>query len=206
MQASLEAAIKRPIILVECDFLDSTVRLASTPFAVNWNGNLWLGAATVGTITPAAEAGVIQAPSFTLALSGIPSDLVQEALGQCGPNQPVKIWFGALTDAGEVIADPTMMFGGLMDVPTIKPGAATSTISITVETRAARFKSPRVRRYTDDDQQSMYPGDRGFAGVNGTLSPFTWGGSPAAGSAAGGGYGGSYGSTTPGGTFDRNVA
>lgn len=176
MQAQLAAALKRPIWLVECDFLNGTVYLASTPFAVTWNGKLWFGVGDLGQISPASESGTIQAANFTLALSGIPNYLLNDALNEVGPNQACKIWLGCLDANGNVIADPTQMFGGLMDVPTIKPGAETCTISITVETRAARMKTAKSRRYTDADQQTDYPGDLGFQYVTAVTQPFMWGG------------------------------
>src|SRR5581483_7146864 len=100
--------------------------------------------------------------NIVISLSGIPSSLVSKVLGEVRPNYPVKVWFGCLSESGAVIADPYLTFHGLIDVPTIQENGQTATISITVENRIFDLQSARERRYTDKDQQQLYPGDKFF--------------------------------------------
>lgn len=38
----------------------------------------------------------------------------------------------------------------------------TATITLSAESRMVTWDRPRTRRYNNEDQQSRYPGDRGF--------------------------------------------
>jgi hypothetical protein len=38
----------------------------------------------------------------------------------------------------------------------------TATITLTIQNRLADWERPRLRRYTDEDQQSVYDGDLGL--------------------------------------------
>lgn len=58
---------------------------------------------------------------------------------------------------------------GRMDVMMIDEGPETSAITVTAESELADLKRPRVRRYTHEDQQQLYPGDMGFEFVSGVM-------------------------------------
>lgn len=122
----------------------------------------FLGIGTLGGISPITETADLQINGVQLSLSGIPSDLLGEALTECRQGLPCRIYFGMLTSSGVIIADPVRAFSGRMDTVAIDEGAATSTITVTVESRARDFMRARIRRYTDDDQQRTNPGDKGF--------------------------------------------
>ena len=102
-----------------------------------------------------------------------------------------------------MVADPALIFSGLMDVPRLKIGSATTTFELSVESRAARMKMARNRRYTDEDQQWQYPGDKGFQYVTRIQGTFTWGAATAAFPGSGGGAGGALGGGDPGGDGPR---
>jgi hypothetical protein len=162
----------------------------------------WQGAGSLGTISPMTESADVKANGVTIAFSGIPSADIARVLNEVRQGYPVKIWFGCLDSAGNVIADPYQAFGGRMDVPAIDEGATTSTISISVENRLIDLQKPRERRYTHEDQQISYAGDLGFQYVpqiqdwNGT-----WGKAGSGGhlQPIGGGSGGSHGGGGGGG-------
>ena len=46
-----------------------------------------------------------------------------------------------------------------MDVMTIQEDGQTATVSITVENVLVDLERPRIRKLTDEEQQSRYPGD-----------------------------------------------
>jgi hypothetical protein len=54
------------------------------------------------------------------------------------------------------------VFTGEMDEMNIQFGADTVTISLAVESRLVDLNRPRIRRYTDADQQSRFSGDLAF--------------------------------------------
>jgi hypothetical protein len=209
MQAQLGAGKIKPVLFLQMQFLDGPIFVWSGLGNLNWNGRVWVGLGTLGTISPIEESSEIKATNVTFTLSGIPQDLIRHALSQVRQGNPVQLWFGALGDNNNVLADPLQIFAGRMDVPTIDEGAQTSTISIAVENRLIDLNRSRERRFTDQDQQIDHPGDLGFQyvqfiqGWNGTWGKAGPGGVPrviqhipkperpgAGGSGGGGNFGG----------------
>jgi hypothetical protein len=167
IQAELLKMKVRPIIFVEAVFTSGTLRVWSGIGTISWNGQTWTGVGNLGGISPISEGTEPHADGIELSLSGIPSDLVTKALGECRPNAPVKLWFGFLDEAEAVIAAPYQSFGGRADVPSVEEGGDTSTIKLRVENRLVDFNRARERRFTHEDQQIDYPGDLGFEYVAG---------------------------------------
>jgi len=167
VQAELLKMKVKPVIFVEAVFTSGTLRVWSGIGTISWNGQTWTGVGNLGGISPISEGTEPHADGIELSLSGIPTDLVTKALGECRPNAPVKVWFGFLDEAEAVIADPYQSFGGRMDVPSVEEGGDTSTIKLRVENRLVDFNRARERRFTHEDQQTDYPGDLGFEYVAG---------------------------------------
>ena len=162
MQTELAAAAKRPVILYEGEFADGFVRFWSGVGTKTWNGETWTGAGWLGGISPIVETGGVKAKGMTVTLSGVPSDLISTVLGQSRRTLPGRLWLGFLDASDNVIADPFKCFEGRLDRPVIEDGAETATISIAYENRLIDLEHPRVRRFTAEDQQIDYPGDKGF--------------------------------------------
>lgn len=65
----------------------------------------------------------------------------------------------------DIVADPAGPFVYRMDTMEIEAGS-TATIVVRAESRLADWDRPRVRRYTDEDQQTLYSGDKFFEQVS----------------------------------------
>lgn len=122
----------------------------------------YIGVGNLAGIGVIQETTEVRANGIQLSLSGIPADMISEALSYCRQGLPVRLWLGVLNSSGGVIADPATAFVGRMDTVSIDEGADTATITISVEGRLIDLQRPRIRRYTDDDQQRTSPGDKGF--------------------------------------------
>lgn len=191
MQTQVQNDSLRPIILFEGEFLSGMVRLWSGYGTLSWNGVTWSGVGELAGISPIAETSETRATGVTISLSGIPNDLIAKALDETRQGKQVKIWFGTTDEEVNVIADPYLSFAGRIDVPTIDEGRETSTISITVESRMIDLQRARERRYTHEDQQRDFPGDRGFEYVPMVQDwSGTWGKGNSGGSGGGSGVGG----------------
>jgi hypothetical protein len=151
-----------PIVLVQAQFTSGTIYVWSGIGTLSWNGHPWLGVGTLGSISTLSEGTEVEAQGIAIGLSGIPSDLILQILGECRPNAPVKVWLGAVDSAGAVIVDPYQSFSGRMDVPEIQEGAETCSVSIHVENRLIDLGRARERRWTHEDQKIDYPTDLGF--------------------------------------------
>ena len=108
------------------------------------------------------EGGEVKAVSIVFRLSGVPGSLISLALGNEYMNRPAKLWLGFMTAAGALIADPSLVFSGRNSDMAIDNGPETATIILRAESRLADLKRARVRRYTDEDQKQLFPGDKGL--------------------------------------------
>lgn len=166
MTAALEAALiaqnVRPALFFEGEFPSGFVRIWTGPFAVVWNGQTWAGLGNLIGFTGVDEGSDIIARGTSISLSGVPSDLVALAITDAQQGKPGKIWIGLVAADGSIVVDPVLAFAGRLDVPTIADGQDTCTITLTYESRLIDLNVARELRYTDQSQQQLYPGDRGF--------------------------------------------
>jgi len=139
------------------------------PYGQTFTGLGWL--AKVSTIPQTTK---VQAQGVTLSLSGIPSSLVSETIGQVRIWGTAQIFLGFFNSSGALIADPIQLFAGELDVPSLTDSGETCAISITAENPLLRLNEAPDRRFDDADQQIYAPGDLGmsFVGALGNLTLF----------------------------------
>jgi hypothetical protein len=167
MLAVATADVVRPIYLVKAEF-DSTppedrnLYLWSGFGDLTFNGKNYLGVGNLLSISAVDESTDLTATGASIVLSGIQSPLLAIARDEDYQGRPITIYLGALDDTGDLIASPTVLFSGFMDVMTISEAGETSTISVTAENKLIAFDRSYVRRYTAEDQKIDYPNDMGF--------------------------------------------
>ena len=146
---------------------------------ITWNGQVWTGIGTLGSISTIEEGSTVSAKGITLTLSGIDASLLNGRNDRV-PGGPSRVGHaGCLRRHNALIADPVCCFSGRMDQPTIDVTGTTATIAINCENRLVEMNVAVDRRYTDEDQQMDYPGDLGFQFVNGIQeAQIYWGRSP----------------------------
>jgi hypothetical protein len=152
----------RPFILSAIQFADQWFRVWSGVGSLVSGGNTYVGVGMLGKVSTISETTDVQANGISLSLSGVPSSIAAEALGQCRQGMPVTLSLGLMDTNWSVIDTPVPLFRGRMDTAAINEGADTCEIVVTAESRMIDLRRARVRRYTDDDQQRTSPGDRGF--------------------------------------------
>lgn len=150
---------------VALEFPGGTVRWNGTPKTINFGAQDFLGIGTLGRITAIEEGAELRAYGLTVEVSAIPRDMVSIALNQQYQGRKATIWEVPLDSSGEVVASPFVAFRGRMDQMDIALGA-TATVTLRLENRLADWERPRLRRYTDEEQRSVYPGDAGFRFVS----------------------------------------
>jgi len=166
---TVEAAIEEPhvpyLIFVELDWPSGTVRVCNAPNTFPWNGFDWLGVGNLGGIDVIKEGAELQMYGIEMQLSGVNTALVQKALAEHYQGRAAKCWFAPLDPSTYVpLADPIGPFKYRMDVGSILRGK-NPIVSLTAESPMADFDRPRLRRWTDEDQQSEHPGDTFFKRV-----------------------------------------
>lgn len=178
ISASLSEVV-RPILLVELSFASGFVRVNSSDRTINNGGTDFAGVGTLGKVSQLREGGDLQADGAVFELSGVPTDLVAIVLGEQYQGRPAKIWIAFLDAAYAVITNPVLVFSGRIDTMEIDAGAE-ARITVTAESRLVDWERPRIKQYTDADQQALYPGDLGLQFVA-RMSEVTlnWGGETA---------------------------
>lgn len=148
------------LFFVQLDF-SAPLRVCSAGYDIEWNGETWLGLGTLGGIEPIREQANLEAAGVRLTLSGVPTDLIAVTLAEQYQGRPCQIWFAPLREDLRLDVTPIRLFAGRMDTMDTEVGD-TATITVTAESRMVTWDRPRIRRYNNEDQQSRYPGDRGF--------------------------------------------
>jgi hypothetical protein len=127
-----------------------------------WNGNEWLGVGQYGTINAITESTDVIAAPVELTLSGVDSALINDAMTTQYHGEAVQVYIALFNpDTDAMVDDPEIVWEGLMDTMQIEVGPGTGQITLTCEHRLRRL--PVASRYTDEDQQALYSGDRFFS-------------------------------------------
>ncbi len=146
---------------VELVFPSGTLRFTNAGHAMQWDGYTWLGAGNLARVEPITEVASPQAAALNVQFSGIDPAYVTAILGDHYQGNPARIWIATLNDEMEMEGDPVLVFSGRMDEPVVTVGR-TAEIQLALENRFADWDRPRLRMYTDADQQSRHPGDKFF--------------------------------------------
>ena len=202
MIAASQAGVVQPIIFVEFQFDSGTTRYCSHDRNVVWSGYTWTGVGALGKISALEESHDVRPSGISLGVSGLPAANLALALSEPYSGRTVRIWQGfydatheMLTEAGDFLlletADnvvleetgtggttlltPVLMFEGYMDQMSIVLGD-TAEITVTAENKLSRWDVPRESRFTNAEQQELFPGDKGFEFVAQTVEKeIVWG-------------------------------
>ncbi len=163
LSAETEKQVVRPILLAEFDFETSTDRAWSGFGQLEWGGFTWYGAGILGKVSTVEETAELRATGASFQLSGIPADLIDKVSNFPIQGHKAKLYLGFIEEDFKVlIMDPVLIFDGRMDTVEILDSGETATVTLTAESRLRDLERPRTKRYTDADQQSRFPGDKGL--------------------------------------------
>ena len=151
------------VTFAKLEFPNGTVYLHNSIGTFTWGGNDWLGVGDLGTISEIEEGIDVSPYKLTLALSGLDAAISGAALTQDYYNQPVTVYLGVLDANDVLLADPTIVWQGVMDQMDLSVGAESGdVIQLTCESELARFDKASNRKYTDSQQQNDFASDVAF--------------------------------------------
>lgn len=156
MVTEVTTAQLSPILMAQLNF-STPVHLWSGYGTITYNSIGYLGLGTLGTISPVEETTDLSARGITMQLSGVPTAMVYTALTEDYQGRTCSVMFGALSTTAGLIASPITIFAGRMDVMQISDDGQTSLITMSAENKLIDFKRTREQRYTDEDQQTLFP-------------------------------------------------
>ena len=147
--------------LVEMQLASGTSRLASLDFDVEWNGHTWTGMRGLGSIQ-AIEETPGEVTGLQLTLAGVKEAHIATVLSEPVQGRTVIIRIAVLDKSSNppTLAVDANVWQGLLDAQRFNE--ATGTVSATAENRLVEWDRPRLQRFTDEDHQRAYPGDKFF--------------------------------------------
>lgn len=155
------ARVVRPVFLASLDFQSDPLYAASTPFNIEWNGEEWLGLGTLGGIGAVEESVETKATQLGFSLSGVPTRLLAKAVSDSYQGRDARLYTVPLDAAYAMAGTPVLLFRGRMDTMRVRYADGVAAILVTVANRLADWERPRIRRYTNEDQQAYFAGDKG---------------------------------------------
>lgn len=145
------------VLLVEMQ-LTSTLRLASSAVTISWGGFDWLGAGSLGAVEEVADtAGDYKSLRFVL--SGVPASNLAIALAEPIRDKACILRLAVLDPDTHAVLDAPVVWTGTLDQMPVTLSGETCTIAVVAEHAGVAYARPKPLRYTDADQQRLYPGD-----------------------------------------------
>jgi len=164
--SAIAAGTIRPVLFAELEYdsggSPAHLRLFTGVGQFDWDGKTWTGGRDLLAITPIHESTNLEAIGFAVTISGMPAANLSIALQSMRKHKPGKLWLGFFDATGALIADPYQIRRGRFDVAQIARDGDSMTIEVRYEGPLARLLVANERRYTHEDQQLRYPGDKGF--------------------------------------------
>ena len=163
---SIEGAVVKPIIGIELEFSDGTLRFwngyGDLTMTAGGSSKTFAGAGDMLGVSEIEESSTLSMSGVTLTLAGIKSSIIATALGANYTNRKGAIYLGLFDTSNNVIADVYTIFKGNMDVMNIQEGSDTCLITLKLESRLITFEKSSNRMYTLEDQKVDFPNDIGF--------------------------------------------
>lgn len=184
----LQQSVVYPFFAVDLNFQSGPLYFWTGYGDLSINGVTYLGVGTLVNISAVEETTEIEAKGAVVTMTGIPSSFLSLALAEPYQGRECKIYFGLwlnnrtiTTQANDTITTEdlfefatetdtrylTEIFSGELDQMNISEEGNTSTIAVTSENVLIKLERPVVRRFTNEDQKSRFPSDRGLEFVAG---------------------------------------
>ena len=182
VQEQLSSPLLEPFFTVELDFDSSPLYMWTGYGNLTIGDKTYLGAGQVLNISSVSETTEMEAKGATITVSGIPSSFLSLALQEPYQGRECRIFFAVTVnqnllledgglilteDGGLILTEPsginlTEVFSGELDQMNIQESAETATIAVTAENVLIKLERPVVRRFSDQDQKSRFPNDKGL--------------------------------------------
>ena len=149
------------VTLVDMDFTSGHVRAHDGVGRLAFGGNTYDGVGKYGGIEGVTETLDVIARPLKLTLSGVDASLVTTTMTETYQNRSCTVYVGILDQTTMTFVDtPETIWEGRMDTMQIEINSGSAVIKLNCEHRL--YREPRIARYTDQDEQLAYSGDRFF--------------------------------------------
>lgn len=155
---ALDDAVVSPFFAVDLDFDSGSLYVWSGYGDLVIGAKTYLGVGELLNISSVTETTEMEAKGATLSMSGIPSSFLSVSLQEPYQGRECRIYFGMTSNPSAYVE----VFSGELDQMNIEEGAETAVVSVTAENVLVKLERPVVRRFSDQDQKSRFPNDKGL--------------------------------------------
>lgn len=159
-----------PFFAVKIEFPSGTLRLWTGLGTVTIASESYSGVGSFLGVSSIEESEEFKATGLELTLSGIPTSLIGTMLTDNYQGSLVTVFFGFIDEAStgiSIIADPFIVYKGLVDTLELSENAQNVTAKLKVESRLIAMEETKARRYTNEDQQITHSSDTSLRFVAG---------------------------------------
>jgi len=161
LKAAAQSAVFNYVLLVDLAFPSGVVYAHNSIGTISFGGNDYLGVGALGSIGVINESSELVDQPINLGLSSIDSSIIDAIKTDDVYGRDANIYIGVLDVDGGLVGTPTNWVAGYMDTTSIVIGDQNS-ISIKIQTKSAKLRQKNNKRWTLEDHQFKYPGDRFF--------------------------------------------
>jgi hypothetical protein len=160
--AALNSGAMGLCLLLEMGY-SPVVYLNSSAVAIEFAGNTYLGAGSLGSVDSITNGGG-QITGLNFSLSGVPTESIALALTESARNKSCKLRLGIFDADTTALLDAPVIFTGVLDqmpiTEDLREGqVGTSVLGVTAIHIGQLYSRPKPLRYNMSDQQRLYPGD-----------------------------------------------
>jgi len=155
---ALDDAVVYPFFAVDIDFSSGPLYVWSGYGDLTISSKTYIGVGSLLNISNVEETTEIEAKGASLTMSGIPSSFLSLALQEPYQGRECRIYFGMTSSPSDYVE----IFSGELDQMNISENGDSCTIAITAENILIKLERPVVRRFTNEDQKSRFPDDKGL--------------------------------------------
>jgi len=148
------------VTLAKLEF-DTPVYVHTGYGTITYDSNDYLGVGQFGSVSNAKESEVLSPNSINLSLSGVDANFLTEALDSATYGDKVTLYEGYRQDDGTLVEDPWVLWSGTLEYATVQQGEENS-INLVCQHDLATLEEKDNSRFTDEDQDKRYDGDRMF--------------------------------------------
>jgi len=154
--ARIEAGEQIPLVQLVAMLFTVPLLYTTAGHSITWDGDTYVSAG-LGSIEPIQDStGHVQQLQFSL--PGISEEQIALALTEAVEGTTVHVYDALLDPDTGVVADAVLAWSGTLNVPSIEDGTS-ATVIVTAEHRGMAALRPKPSRYTNDEQQRLFPGD-----------------------------------------------
>lgn len=126
-----------------------------------YDSKVFVGRGNLGQVSSIKESSNLDPDKCLITLSGIDTVLLAALLAENYVNRPAYVYIALLDESNQIIGEPFMHFPGVVGALAVSYGSE-AVINIELNDSLVLWARAKIKRYTNQQQQSKYPGDKGL--------------------------------------------